>query len=85
MTAINILSDRVMPISEAKRNPMALAKDTEAGPVAVLNRNRPVMYCLSPALYEEILDRLEDAQLARVAEERLTDGSEAIPVSLDDL
>jgi len=74
-----------MPISHVKRDPMALARDTKDGPVAVLNRNQPVMYCLSPAMFEEILERLEDAQLGSVAEERLADGSEAVTVSLDEL
>ncbi|MGL6162429.1 type II toxin-antitoxin system Phd/YefM family antitoxin [Microbulbifer sp.] len=85
MTAIQILSDMVIPISQAKRDPMALARDTKEGPVAVLNRNQPVMYCLSPAMFEEILERLEDAELGRVAEERLADGGEAVSVDPDEL
>lgn len=85
MTAIHLLSDLVMPISEAKKNPMALAKDTESGPVAVLNRNRPVMYCISPTMFEKMLERIEDSHLRMIAEERLSDGSEAVSVSLDEL
>ena len=39
-------------------------------PVVVLNRNTPVFYCVSPELYEQMINALEDAELTEIVNER---------------
>ncbi|MCE0734510.1 type II toxin-antitoxin system Phd/YefM family antitoxin [Halomonas sp. G15] len=79
----HILATTTASISELKKNPMATVAAGEGFPVAVLNRNEPAFYCIPAAVYEELLEKLEDAELNRIADER-RDQPE-ISVSLDDL
>lgn len=54
-------------------------------PVAVLNRNKPVAYIIPAQAWEQICEVLEDAELLKVAQQRLADGKAAVEVSLNDL
>lgn len=78
-----ILVPTVCSISELKRNPMALFEGHKNTPIAVLNRNKPVFYCIPPALFEVLLESADDAWLSKVVQERL-DGP-FVEVNLDDL
>lgn len=51
--------------------------------VAVLNRNEPAFYCVPAALYENMLDLIEDLELAQIAEERRSEPK--IRVNIDEL
>ncbi|ERS91129.1 MULTISPECIES: type II toxin-antitoxin system Phd/YefM family antitoxin [Halomonas] len=79
----HILATTTASISELKKNPMATVAAGEGFPVAVLNRNEPAFYCIPAAVYEELLEKLEDAELNRIADER-SDQAE-ISVTLDEL
>lgn len=81
----NILASRAVGISELKANPAAVLTAAEFEPVAILNRNKPAGYIISPAAWEAMSDRLEDMELAAIAATRLADGKRHIEVSLDDL
>jgi len=84
MNKINkILADNSASISELKKNPMAIVSAGEGFPVAILNHNRPAFYCVPAKAWEEIFDRLEDIELAALANERM--GGETVEVSLNDL
>nr|WP_314265785.1 antitoxin [uncultured Moellerella sp.] len=65
-----ILSDITASVSELKKNPMATVSSGEGYPVAILNRNKPVFYCIPANIYEDLLDQLDDQILAKVVEER---------------
>ncbi|MDN3520720.1 type II toxin-antitoxin system Phd/YefM family antitoxin [Halomonas ramblicola] len=78
-----ILANTTASISELKKNPMATVAAGEGFPVAVLNRNEPAFYCIPAAAYEELLEKLEDAELNRLADERSTQPE--ITVTLDEL
>ncbi|TDT40213.1 antitoxin StbD [Halospina denitrificans] len=78
-----ILSDTSTSISELKKNPMGVMEQANGAPVAVLNRNRPVFYCLSAETYEALLDHIEDLELAAIVKERQSE--EEVVVSLDEL
>ncbi len=54
-------------------------------PWAVLNRNEPAFYCVPARAYEELMDLVDDLELGRIADARLTDGQEPTRVSLDAL
>lgn len=78
-----ILADTGVSISELKRNPSAVIEAAGGFPVAVLNRNTPAAYLVPAKAWEELMDRLEDIELARIVRER--EGQEEIEVSIDDL
>ncbi|WP_336221706.1 antitoxin [Citrobacter amalonaticus] len=65
-----ILSDTTASVSELKKNPMATVNAGDGYPVAILNRNQPAFYCIPAALYEKMLDALDDQQLAKIVNER---------------
>lgn len=78
-----ILADTGVSISELKKNPSAVIEAAGGFPVAVLNRNTPAAYLVPAKAWEELMDRLEDIELARIVRER--EGQEEIEVSVDDL
>ncbi len=78
-----ILADTGVSISELKKNPSAVIEAAGGFPVAVLNRNTPAAYLVPAKAWEELMDRLEDIELARIVRER--EGQEEIEVSIDDL
>ncbi len=65
-----ILAESTTSISELKKNPMAVVDQGDGFPVAVLNRNQPVFYCIPAKAYELLMDKLEDVELAQLVEER---------------
>ena len=78
-----ILSDSTTSISDLKKNPMAVVEQGEGFPVAVLNRNKPVFYCVPAEAYELLMDKLEDMELSALVKARLDQPE--IEVSIDDL
>lgn len=58
-----VLSDVTASVSELKKNPMATVSSADGFPIAILNRNQPAFYCVPAALYEKMLDALDDQQL----------------------
>lgn len=78
-----ILADVAASITEFKTNPMKVANSGYGAPVAVLNRNEPAFYCVPPAVFEAMMDKLEDIELLAIAKQRI--GEESIPVSIDEL
>jgi len=81
--AHSIFSTVTASITELKRNPMGTVAEGEGFAVAILNRNEPAFYCIPAATYEAILDRLEDAELNNIADQR-KDQTE-IKVTVDEL
>jgi antitoxin StbD len=82
---IPILADACVGISELKKNPAAVVAAARKQQVAILNRNKPVAYVISPEAWEYVCDLLDDMKLADLVEERLAEGDEGVEVSLDDL
>ncbi len=80
-----ILTEMAASVSELKKNPMATVMAGEGAPVAILNRNQPAFYCIPAKTFESMLERLDDAELNRIADSRLEDGKLPVRVSLDDL
>ena len=80
-----ILAPSSVGISELKANPTAVLEASGDKPVAILNRNKPVGYMLTAAAWEKIHTMLEDQEILKIVEARLTDGQKPVKVSLDDL
>lgn len=73
----------VISVSDLKKNPSAVFEKSEGAVVAVLNHNRIIGYMVPAATYEALLERLDDAELARIARDRAKEPS--VRVALEDL
>lgn len=78
-----LLAGASISISELKKNPTAAIEAAEGFPVAILNRNTPSAYLIPAKAWEELIDRLEDIELAALVRARL--GETPVEVSLDEL
>lgn len=70
-------------VSDLKKNPSAVFDQSGGDAVAVLNHNRVMGYLVPAAVYEAMMEQLDDADLLRLAKERADEPS--YPVALDDL
>ena len=61
MAIHQILTQQAASITDLKRDPMGIAHASEDGAVAILNRNQPAFYCVTPALFEYFQELAEDA------------------------
>lgn len=78
-----ILTETAASVSDLKKNPMGIVAAGEGMPVVILNRNSPAFYCVPAEMFENIMDRLEDAELNAIADSRK--GQRSIKVSIDEL
>lgn len=76
-----IFSNYTATITDLKKDPMSVLSFDE--PVAVLNRNHIVGYCVPTDLYDRMIDLLEDVQLAKIAKSR--EGQKTIKIEWDEL
>ncbi len=62
---------------------MAAINDAEGSILAVLSHNKPAFYCLSPDMWEKMIEKMEDMEDTMEALNRLND--KPIDVDIDDL
>lgn len=79
----NILADMAVSVSELKKNTSAVLNGSLGGPVAVLNHNRVMGYMVPADVFERMVERLDDLELAEIVRSRLHETP--VPVTLDDL
>ena len=84
MAIHQILTQQAASITDLKRDPMGIAQASEDGAVAILNRNQPAFYCVTPALFAYFQELAEDAELGRIAQEHKADG-DFVAVNINDL
>ncbi len=80
-----ILANYTASITELKKSPTQLLKDAGDEAVAILNHNVASAYLVPSALYEKMMDIIDDYYLAQIVKERLNDGEEPIRVNIDEL
>ena len=78
-----IYASTTVSMTDLRRNPSGILESAGDLPVAVLNHNKPAAYLLSAKAYEALLDRLDDAELVKIVQER--QGSPTVKVKLEDL
>lgn len=78
-----LLAPSGVSISDLKKNPSAVIEAAGGFPVAVLNRNVPAAYLVPAKAWEDLLDRIDDLELAELVRARA--GEAVIEVSIDDL
>lgn len=80
-----VLAEACVSISNLKANPAAVVAEAQMRQVAILSRNKPVAYVISPEVWESVIDLLEDWQDNQIMEERLSTLETAVVVQIDDL
>lgn len=80
-----VLADACVSISNLKANPAAVIAEARLRQVAILSRNKPVAYMVSPEVWEYLCELHDDARDELLVAERMAQIGEAEPVSLDDL
>lgn len=78
-----VLSSYSASISELKKNPTALLREADGEAITILNHNVPTAYLVPAETYEMLLDRLEDAELARVVLDRQCEKDQAVEADID--
>jgi antitoxin StbD len=78
-----LLADYGISISELKKNPSAAIAAAEGFPLAILNRNSPMAYLVPAEAWEEIMEMLDDLELAEIV--RARSNEKGIAVNIDDL
>jgi antitoxin StbD len=81
--AHTILTSTSASVTELKKDPMNTVAAGDGFPVAILNRNEPVFYCIPRKAYEDLMDKLEDLELNAIADARI--GQKSVRLELDDL
>lgn len=75
-----IRARKSVSISDLKKNPSGVILESSGEAVAILNHNRPTAYLLAAQVFEAIMDRLDDADLARIVNERQGETSLAVNI-----
>ena len=81
----NVLANIAVSVSELKKNPSAVLSGAGGATVAVLNHNRVMGYMVPADVYEAMIERLDDLELAQAAKARIEAGEKPVRVSLGDL
>lgn len=80
-----IYSNYTASISELKKSPTSLLKESGSEPIAILNHNKPTAYLVPSETFEKMIEIVDDYLLSEKVKERLSENEEAIEVSLDEL
>ena len=80
-----IFSKYTASITELKKSPTQILEQAGNEAVAILNRNVTSAYLVPTALYEKMLNTIDDYNLSRVVQERLDDDEKPVSVTLDEL
>ena len=78
-----VLAEAVASISTLKANPAAVIAEARLRQVAILSRNKPVAYVVSPEVWEHVMDVFADLRLAEQARKALTEEGESEAIDLD--
>lgn len=78
-----IYARATVSMTDLRRNPSGILEEAGDAPIAVLNHNKPAAYLMSARAYEALLDRLDDAELAKIVKQR--QGGKRVKVALEDL
>ena len=80
-----ILANYTASITELKKSPTQILEQAGNEAVAILNHNVASAYLVPSALYEKMMDTLDDYYLSKEVEEALKNNEETIRVDIDDL
>ena len=72
-------------ISELKKSPAQILKQAKGNVVAILNHNVPSAYLVPSAVYEKMIEIIDDYHLSKAVDIALASDDKPIKVSLDEL
>ena len=78
-----IFASMTASVTDLKKNPMGTVAAAQGAAVAILNRNEPAFYCVPADEYQAMIERLEDAELNALANDRAE--GPFVAVSLGDI
>lgn len=80
-----LFATQVASISELKKNPTKLINDSHGGPIAILNHNTAAAYLIPVETFERLIDLIDENELHKVVEQRLSFPFKSIKVDIDEL
>lgn len=80
-----ILATQTASISELKKSPTQLIKNACDNAVAILVHNKPSAYLVPTAVYEKMMDIIDDYYLSKEVDKALKSNEKPVKVNLDDL
>lgn len=80
-----ILSNYTASITELKKSPTQLLRQAGNEAIAILDHNAPSAHLVPSALYEKMMDIIDDYYLSKEVEQRLQDNEKPIKVGIDEL
>ncbi|KTC83843.1 type II toxin-antitoxin system prevent-host-death family antitoxin [Legionella brunensis] len=80
-----LFATQVASISELKKNPTKLINDAHGKPVAILNHNTAAAYLIPVETFEKLMDLVDENELHKIVEQRLSAPFTSIKVNIDDL
>ena len=72
-------------ISELKKSPAQILKQAKGNVVAILNHNVPSAYLVPSAVYEKMIEIIDDYHLSKAVDIALASDEKPIKVSLDEI
>lgn len=84
-TVEEILASASVSISRLKANPAAVVAEARYRQVAVLSRNKPVAYVISPEVWAYLCEIVADLKIGEEVRERLENKDDEIEVAIDNL
>lgn len=76
-----VLANTAASITELKKDPMGTVSAGDGFPVAILNRNEAAFYCVPAKAFEQIIEKLEDAELNAIADKRADEKRVAVDIN----
>jgi antitoxin StbD len=80
-----LLATQVASISELKKNPTKLINEAHGKPVAILNHNIATAYLISAETFEHMINLLDEHDLQKIVEMRLSAPFTSVKVDFDEL
>jgi len=65
--AFELLANIAASITELQKNPMRVIHEGAGEAVVIIHRNKPAFYVVPPALYEAMVDVINDGRITEVA------------------
>lgn len=80
-----LYATQVASISELKKNPTKVINDSNGQPIAILNHNTAAAYLIPVETFERMMDLLDDNELNKIVDQRLSSPFKSIKVDIDEL
>ena len=75
-----LLSTLSASVSELKKNPSQLIDQANGEAIAILNHNKPTAYLIPASKYEEIIEAMDEQNLAKIIKRRAKEKNKTIEV-----